>query len=256
MKRWSASPRRPARATAADGRRRRLLGEILLDEGRITAGQLAAALRAQADRPDTPLGQVLVEQGALTQPELRLVLERYNRTYRIGDLLVETNVITEEQLETALALQQGTEARLGDVLLALRYLDERDLRAALAKQFRVRFADLDEFTLDRGLARLIAPAYARAHRVVPVARSGDRLTVLMDDPADAATRDALGAATGREVEVVTTTAAAFRRAFTRVYGQAPAAAPAAGSPVTALGDRPRRRSGRRHRPRSRPPKPA
>lgn len=203
-----------------DGRpRRRLLGEILLDEGHITRAQLGAALQAQADKPGTPLGQLLVALGALTQQDLSAVLDRYNRKYRLGDLLVETNAITEEQLETALAQQKATGLRLGDVLLQLNYVGERELRQALAKQLRVRFADLDEIALDAGLARVIDADYARMHGVVPIGRAGDRLTVAMDDPADSGTVEALTATTGCQIEVVTGTVAALGRAFARVYGE-------------------------------------
>jgi hypothetical protein len=203
-----------------DGRpRRRLLGEILLDEGRITRAQLDGALQAQAASPGTPLGQLLVEHGALTQQELGAVLDRYNRKYRLGDLLVETNALTEAQLETALAQQRATGLRLGDVLLELGYVNERDLRQALAKQLRVRFAELDELRLDAGLARLIEPDVARRHRVLPVGRAGSRLTLAVDDPGDRGAIDAVAARTGCEVDVVITTAAAFGRAFARVYGE-------------------------------------
>ena len=58
----------PPRRVTATPSRTRLLGEFLLREGLVTEAQLGAALRAQEERPDgTPIGQFLVEQGALSR---------------------------------------------------------------------------------------------------------------------------------------------------------------------------------------------
>ncbi len=220
----AGAPPEAAPAPAGESReprsRRRLLGEILLDEGLVTRDQLEVALRAQAaERRGTLLGQLLVEQGAITQERLTAVLARYNKTYRLGDLLLETHAITEAQLEIALRHQKLTGLRLGEVLLQLRYITEHQLRQALAKQFGIRFVDLDEMALDRGLAPLIDPDYARRHRVVPIGRArADQITVAMDDPANNAVLEALRRATGCQIEVVTALSAALSRAFAWIYG--------------------------------------
>jgi hypothetical protein len=225
----------PAPAPAAAPRpeprsRRRLLGEILVDEGRVTAEQLDAALRVQADHPPgTPLGRILVEQGLLTQAELMAVLDRHRKKYRLGDLLVETNACSEEQLEIALREQNATGLRLGDVLIRLGFVTELELRQALSKQLRVPFVDLDAMLADVKLAGAIDAATARRSRGVPLARTGGRITVAVDDPTDDAAIEALEGAAGCALDLVTGTAAAIGRAFARVYGEPlePDAAPAA-----------------------------
>lgn len=119
----------PDRDSAAP-RPRRLLGQILVEEGLITRHQLEAALRVQAERASgTPIGQLLVEQAALRQDQLDAVLDKY----RLGHFLVETNAISRDQLEIALRQQRVAGRRLGEVLLQLRYLTEIQLRRALAK---------------------------------------------------------------------------------------------------------------------------
>ncbi|MBI4011306.1 MAG: hypothetical protein HY359_03275 [Candidatus Rokubacteria bacterium] len=222
--------------------RRRLLGDLLIREGLITRAQLDEALRAQAraDEP-RPLGEILVDRGVITQGQLNFVLDRYHKKYRLGDLLVETNAITEEQLELALAHQKQTDLRLGDILLKLHFLTEQEMRQALCKQLRVRFIDLDTAVLDQGLAALIPSAYARQHRVLPLRRAEDRLTVAMDDPGDLDVVEALEGSTGCRIDVVTSTHAAFQRAFDRLYPEeieSPAAPAAAGPepPASAAGD--------------------
>jgi hypothetical protein len=212
------------------------VGELLLDEGLVTREQLDAALGAQEANPGTLLGQVLVEQGVLTQRQLRDVLDKYKKKYRLGDLLVETNAITEEQLETALQEQRSTGLRLGDVLVQLNYLSELELKRALCTQLRIGMVDLDAVDADAGLTGLVDARYAREHRVIPIGRAGNRLSLAMEDPTDSAVIDSLEAATGLTIEVVTAPAAAFDRALGRLYGPAAAAPPAAAPDPAATPD--------------------
>jgi hypothetical protein len=220
----AASPARdksPMEGRGASLRRRRL-GEILLDEGLVTKEQLEAALRVQAEeRPGVPVGQILVYHGAITQRQLGAILDKY----RLGNFLVESNAITEQQLEAALRQQRRTGRPLGALLVQLGYLTEPQLRQALARQLGIRFVDLDRVAIDPGLSQVIDREYARRHRVVPISRAADRVTVAMDDPADYSVIGALWVAAACKIDVVTATGAALRRAFGRVYGERQRAIP-------------------------------
>lgn len=200
--------------------RRGLLGEILVREGLINEEQLSTALLVQREtEPTTPLGQILVRQGAITQRQLNNVLERYRKKYRLGDILVETETITENQLEIALDHQKKTGLRLGDALLQLNFVTEEEVNQALCKQFGVTFVDLDRLVLDNSLALLINREYAERHRVIPISKTDRVLVVAMEDPSDLSIVGELATATGSRINVVTSTHAAFRRAFARTYGE-------------------------------------
>jgi hypothetical protein len=215
-------PAVPPRRVAVPPPRTRLLGELLVQEGLVTSAQLATALRAQESSPDgTPVGQLLVEQGALSPADLEAVLRRYHKKYRLGDILVETNVISETQLQLGVDHHRRTGLRLGDALLQLGFVNEEMLKLALCTQLDVAFVDLDRFTIDRGLAALVPKAFAQQHRVLPVARVDDVLTLGLADPTDGWISENLEAMTGCEVRLVMSTDAAFQRAFTRVYGENP-----------------------------------
>jgi hypothetical protein len=202
--------------------RTRLLGELLVREGLVTEGQLAAALRAQEARPDgTPIGQFLVEQGALSPADLEAVLRRYHKKYRLGDILVETNVISETQLQLGVDHHRRTGLRLGDALLQLGFVNEEMLKLALCTQLDVSFVDLDRFSIDRGLASILPKAFAQQHRILPVARVDNVLTAALADPTDGWIAENVEAMTGCEVRLVMSTDAAFQRAFARVYGEDP-----------------------------------
>jgi uncharacterized protein YqiB (DUF1249 family) len=85
------------------------------------------------------------------------------------------------------------------------------------QHYGIGLVDLDATVLDPALARVIERDYAWRHRLVPIGRAGDRLTVAMDDPGDRWVIEDLGRTTGCRIEVVTATSAALRRAFTRLY---------------------------------------
>jgi hypothetical protein len=202
--------------------RTRLLGELLLREGLVTEGQLTSALRAQEASPDgTPVGQLLVEQGALSPADLEAVLRRYHKKYRLGDILVETNVISETQLQLGVDHHRRTGLRLGDALLQLGFVTEEMLKLALCTQLDVAFVDLDRFSIDRSLASLVPKAFAQQHRILPVARVDDVLTVALADPTDGWVAENVEAMTACQVRLIMSTDAAFQRAFTRVYGEDP-----------------------------------
>jgi hypothetical protein len=210
------------RLGASSPPRTRLLGELLVREGLVTEAQLAAALHAQETSPDgTPVGQLLVEQGALSPADLEAVLKRYHKKYRLGDILVETNAISETQLQLAVDHHRRTGLRLGDALLQLAFVNEDTLKHALCTQLDVAFVDLDRFFIDRSLVSVVPKNYAQQHRVLPVARVEDVLTVALADPTDDWLADDLEVMTGCHIQLVMSTDAAFQRAFTRVYGESP-----------------------------------
>lgn len=195
------------------------LGERLVLEELITREQLAAALQTLGDEhPGHPLlGQTLIEQKALTHQQLARVLERHGRP-RLGEVLLATRAITNEQLAFALEQQARTGLRLGDIFVKLNFVTEKEMKQALCAQLSVPFVDLDNVVIDRTLADLVDSALARARGIIPVAAIGNALTIAMDDPTDQAAVEGLATTTGQAIQVVTSTRAAFRRAFERMYG--------------------------------------
>ena len=216
----------PATVEEALVRSRRRLGDVLLEEGLITEPKLREALRMQRGlERHRPLGQLLVDQKIITQQQLNVVLLKYQKKYLIGDLLVESNVITEDQHQVALQHQKYTRTRLGDVLLHLKFITEEQLKRALCEQHNVTFVDLDKaaIAIDPGVLTLVSRGYAQRHRVIPVAKTDNRLTLAIDDPTNATVVEELRSSTGCSIELITSTRAAFDRALSRAYDATPGA---------------------------------
>ena len=121
---------------------------------------------------------------------------------RIGEILVELGIVTDDQISAALEQQRATGSRLGDVLLQEGYVKPRDLVRALAVQFGLPFVDLDDHTIDNEVAQLIPQSLARRHRAIPVWRQEQRIVVAMANPVDVLALDDIRALVGRQVEAV------------------------------------------------------
>lgn len=103
---------------------------------------------------------------------------------RLGDLLVEHKVISEEQLMTALADQKKSGRKLGKVLIENGFVDEDSMLDFLSRQLRIPFIDLKFYKYDADTVRKLPETHARRYRAIPLADDGDSVLVGMADPTD------------------------------------------------------------------------
>lgn len=103
---------------------------------------------------------------------------------RIGDLLVQSGVITEDQLRTALDRQKQVGQRLGRVLIELGYVEEDQFLSFLSQQLQIPFIDLKRFNFDVTLIHQLPENYARRYRAIVLSEENGQLIVGMADPMD------------------------------------------------------------------------
>jgi len=103
---------------------------------------------------------------------------------RIGDILVTTGLLTEAQLKRALEVQRTHDCRLGEAIVRDGLLSQDQLNWALAQHFGLPYVDVQVQALDRDLVRSLRPGLLYQHRVVPLVRIGDTITLAMADPTD------------------------------------------------------------------------
>jgi MSHA biogenesis protein MshE len=103
---------------------------------------------------------------------------------RIGDLLVEKNMISETQLQHALQEQKLTGRKLGATLVELGYVEENVLLNLLSTQLHIPFVELKQFRFDRNLVQRLPETSARRYRVVLLREDFDGLLLGMADPTD------------------------------------------------------------------------
>jgi type IV pilus assembly protein PilB len=144
---------------------------------------------------------------------------------RLGELLVREKLISPQQLQAAYDEQKKTSgASLGASLAKLGALDEAKLLSFLSQQYRLPAIDLDTFTPEPEVVKLLSPEVALKHRIVPVARSGAVLTIATGDPSNLFAVDDVKFLTGLGVELRVATDSQLSRALVRLYqGDAPSA---------------------------------
>ncbi len=106
---------------------------------------------------------------------------------RIGELLIDANLISTPQLKEALLTQKKQGGKTGEILLSLGYIDVKSFAGFLAKQPGVASIDLSNYEISRELLDLISREFAIEHDVFPIDRLGSLLTVAMACPLDSKT---------------------------------------------------------------------
>ena len=111
---------------------------------------------------------------------------------RLGEVLVEDRLISNEQLKEALARQQkGKNKHLGQILLEMQLLTQEELNVALAKKLGIPFVHLKGFDLPAQMLSRIPADVAIQYNVVPLGEHNGKLIVAMENPLDNAVIDAL-----------------------------------------------------------------
>jgi MSHA biogenesis protein MshE len=107
-----------------------------------------------------------------------------NKKIRIGDLLVQQGVVTEEQVNTALEKQRDTGLPLGESLIELQYLTEDVLVNTLSEQLHIPLIDLKQYSLDNELVKRMPEAYARRFRAIILEEKSSGYLIAMSNPLD------------------------------------------------------------------------
>jgi type IV pilus assembly protein PilB len=143
---------------------------------------------------------------------------------RLGEVLVEQSAITEEQLEAALeaqreAARERRRIRLGTLVVELGFATERQVAAALAAALSLELVDLGTIPLDTGVAKLLPRAVAERHLVIPIARnSSGQVTLACADPTNVVALDDVKIYAGiTDMKVVVASASQVHDLVTRVW---------------------------------------
>lgn len=159
---------------------------------------------------------------------------------RIGELLLEAQVLKPEQLQHALSVKRaGGGRRLGGILVELGYVNEMQLTQTLSRQLSVPWVSLYHIEFSRQLLNLVPREVAEQCCLVPIfvrqeRKQGETLYVAMDDPMDEAALEEVRVASGLAVRPMIACPSDIRGAI-RVYygGAASQAQPESSTPAPA-----------------------
>jgi len=136
---------------------------------------------------------------------------------KLGELLVDRNVISSTQLAEALLQQSASGKRLGALLVELGALDDIELARSLAEQLGLPAADLRQQVPEDQAIALVPESIARAHTVIPVRVAEDGIELAMADPQDSEAIQRVADAARTRVRVLVAPVSDIRRAIDNSY---------------------------------------
>ncbi len=137
---------------------------------------------------------------------------------RLGDVLLEQELITEEQLRESVAIQRQTGGNLATILVDKGYLDEEDLVITLSEQLGIPHIRVAHYNIPKEVLDEVPETLARQYQMLPVSITGDVLTLAMSDPLNIMALDDLRMLTSYEIEPVVAVQSELRDTIEKHYG--------------------------------------
>ena len=135
----------------------------------------------------------------------------------IGQILKEMRLVTEAQIQEALAIQRQSGGALGAILVSLNYVTEQEVLTALGIQAGMEVVEMDAMDVPDDIIARVSPSIATVYRVVPIKYENNILTVAMADPLNVKTLDDLRFLLDCEVKGAVSNEQAVARALDRYY---------------------------------------
>ncbi len=136
---------------------------------------------------------------------------------RLGDVLIEKGIITQEQLNAAIQAQKATSKKIGVSLVEMGFLTSERLAAALADQLHLPMVQLKTFQFDDKVVKLLPQNVARKLQALILEDKGSGLFVTVADPFDLQVGDELQRVLNREIFLAVSPADQIQSAMDRVY---------------------------------------
>ncbi|MBQ2800947.1 MAG: type II/IV secretion system protein [Lachnospiraceae bacterium] len=144
------------------------------------------------------------------------------RRLRLGDLLINQGIITEEQLQKGLELQKEKGCKLGEALVESNVVAEETIVKILGEQLRLAYVDLSNAKIEDEILELVPSALLKKHMMIPFEYAEDNpnvIRVAMVDPLDIEAVDDINIVTNLQVETVITTRRSLNMALDKYFGQ-------------------------------------
>jgi len=137
---------------------------------------------------------------------------------KLGEMLAEANLLTEDQLKEALIDLPKSKLKLGQYLIRKGLVGEHPMLEMLSRQLKIERYQPEKYPLDQSLAQLIPLDYAQKFQIAPLKKRGRLLTICMSDPMDIDTLDGIEMLTNCEVEPSIGTEREVNQLISSIYG--------------------------------------
>lgn len=136
---------------------------------------------------------------------------------QLGELLKERNIISQNQLDRALAVQKEKGGLIGEILVELGYAKEEDIAQALTAQYGFPYLPLSNYEINPEIANIIPGRVARQYLLVPIDKIGNNLTLAMSNPLNVQAIEDVELLSGCNIQTFVSTSTDIKRAIDKYY---------------------------------------
>lgn len=141
---------------------------------------------------------------------------------RLGEILIDAGVLTEGDLNKALALQHESGKRLGEVLVTEGFTSEQQIMEAVKRQLSIQSIDLKRITVKQEIIDIVPDNIARKHEIIPVDFINGQLLIAMSDPLNYFAIEDVKRATGYVVKTAISLRSDILNNIEKYYGRSKA----------------------------------
>lgn len=195
------------------------IGEILLREGAIDQDQLFYALE-EHKRTGILTGKIFLRLGMVSENVLSTTLQRQSKgrdIRKLGEVLVEQGIVSQAQMDAALEMSQRTKQKLGTILVKKGFVKEEVLVKILSERLSLQETKLESFNFDPAVMKLLGEEDCKVLKAIPMAIVAGKLQVAMVDPTDLRAIDMIRFKAGLEIQAIMATEKELTEAIERVY---------------------------------------
>jgi len=201
------------------------LGTILEEQGMVSRDTLQEVIRDYNRIKKKRIGETIAEKHNLKQETIEKALRRMQKegkvpsTARVGDILMASQLVTQEQLEDAIASQvKEKNKKIGAFLLERKHITADQLLSALAIKFQLEFVNLEDMEPNPNVMSTIPYRLVTQMQILPIEDNGDHLVIATSKPAEhAEIGDTLRFLTNRRIKFVVAPSAQIAAAIDKYY---------------------------------------
>ncbi|OGR23676.1 MAG: pilus assembly protein PilB, partial [Desulfuromonadales bacterium GWD2_54_10] len=162
---------------------KKLLGEILVEHQLLLPEQLYTVLELQKKTTSyQTIGRLIIKQGFMKEADLQLVLDRTGKRQSLAEIFYKHRFVEKDDLLLAIDMARQEQLPVSTVLKNLEFIDDEIASKALAIQYDLQFVHINTVQPVPGLANVINPGYAGKHKIVPVSKTSETITLAMTQP--------------------------------------------------------------------------
>lgn len=136
---------------------------------------------------------------------------------QLGELLLERNFISQQQLDKALAVQKEKGGLIGEILVELGLVREEDIAQTLTAQYGFPFLPLNNYEIDPEVIKIVPGRVSRQYLLIPIDKIGTNLTIAMFNPLNIHAIEDVELICGCKVQAFVSTASDIKKAIEKYY---------------------------------------